>query len=68
MDQVKKLNYKGSDYYGSIGRLARHFIQTMDYLAQPTDDGRKIPMDMFEISQILSSKIKQSDYLGFLTV
>jgi len=40
-------------------------VQSLDYLADPTVTDRKIPIEIFEISQMLSKKIRGSDTEDF---
>ena len=63
-DQILSLDLKGADSDVNINKLSRFVTQTIDYLADPSGE-RKIPIEMFEISEIISNKIKGSDTKQF---
>ena len=42
------------------------FIKTIDYIADPNFPTRKIPLELFEIGEMLSSKIKNSKSEEFI--
>ena len=64
-DQVMTLDIKGDQKQINLQRVATFIVQSLDYLADPTVTERKIPVEIFEICEILSNKIKGSDGLEF---
>ena len=58
--RILSLPMKGKDKEANLKRVNEFIVQSLDYLADPTID-RKIPMEIFEIGQIMSIKIKGSD-------
>ena len=59
-DVILNLPIKGKDKIANQKRVNMFIVQSLDYLADPTFGDRKIPLEMFEISQIISIKIKGS--------
>ena len=49
-------------------RFTDFIVHTIDYIADPTVSERKIPVEMFSISQILSTKIKNSYSEEFMMI
>ena len=45
----------------NITRLNEFIAQTLDYLADPVNTQRKLPVDVLEISEIISSKMKDEN-------
>ena len=66
--QILTLEMKGKQKQINVQRLNSFIVQSLDYLADPTETERKIPVEMFEISQILSNKIKGSDGSEFFAL
>ena len=68
MHEIKSVNLKGWNKTQKVNRLSLFFVQTINYLADPTIQDKLIPVDIFEIGEMLSNKIKDSDSFEFFTI